>query len=118
MASAKDKELINFCDNVRVLFSTNNIVDSVMEKQKMQFITILSDKNILSILKDEEMMTTLQSFFDNNLNVSQTSKKTFMHRNTLIYRLEKVRKTIGLNLKNFEDAVIFENLNTIYKKFF
>lgn len=118
MSISKEKELMSFCDNVRVLFSTNNIVDSVIEKQKMQFVKILSDKSILSILQDEEMMTTLKAFFDNNLNVSQTSKVSFMHRNTLIYRLEKVRRTIGLNLKNFEDAVIFENLNTIYKKFF
>ena len=62
-------------------------------------------------------MKTIQQLYTYNLNISQTSKNAFMHRNTLIYRLDKVKKLIGLNLKLFEDAVIFVNLVTI-KNFF
>lgn len=112
------EELGSLCDDVRALFSTGNIVDFALEKQKMQFLTIFSNQNILGILKDAEMMATINTFFDNNLNISQASKNGFMHRNTLTYRLDKVKKHTGLNLKNFDDAIIFANLVTVYKKMF
>lgn len=119
MTTTKDKlDTINFCDNVKALFSTNNIVEASIEKQKFEFVKILSSDKILSILKDDEMMSTINAFFDNSLNISQTSKQAYMHRNTLIYRLEKVRKSTGLNLKNFDDSVIFANIITIYRKLF
>lgn len=112
------EELGSLCDDVRALFSTGNIVDFALEKQKMQFLTIFSNQNILGILKDDEMMATINTFFDNNLNISQASKNGFMHRNTLTYRLDKIKKHTGLNLKNFDDAIIFANLVTVYEKMF
>ena len=57
---------------------------------------------------DHETLATVQSFFKNNLNVSETSRKLFVHRNTLVYRLEKIRKITGLDLREFEDAVTFK----------
>ena len=56
---------------------------------------------------DRESLTTIQSFFENNLNVSETSRKLFVHRNTLVYRLEKIKKLTGLDLREFEHAIIF-----------
>ena len=50
----------------------------------------------------------MQCFFENNLNVSETSRKLFVHRNTLVYRLERIRKLTGLDLRQFEDAVTFK----------
>lgn len=57
---------------------------------------------------DHETLFTIQRFFENNLNVSETSRKLFVHRNTLVYRLEKIKKITGLDLRNFEDAIVFK----------
>lgn len=57
---------------------------------------------------DKETFATIYSFFENNLNVSETSKKLFIHRNTLVYRLEKIKRLTGLDLRKFEDAIIFK----------
>ena len=57
---------------------------------------------------DRETLMTIQSFFENNLNVSETSRKLFVHRNTLVYRLEKIRKLTGLDLREFEHAITFK----------
>ena len=57
---------------------------------------------------DAETLMTIQCFFENNLNVSETSRKLFVHRNTLVYRLEKIRKLTGLDLREFEHAITFK----------
>ena len=57
---------------------------------------------------DRETLTTIQAFFENNLNVSETSRKLFVHRNTLVYRPEKIRKLTGLDLREFEHAITFK----------
>ncbi len=57
---------------------------------------------------DEETLFTIQRFFENNLNVSETSRGLFVHRNTLVYRLEKIKKLTGLDLRIFEDAIVFK----------
>jgi len=56
---------------------------------------------------DKETLMTVQSFFENNLNVSETSRKLWVHRNTLVYRIDKVRKLTGLDLREFDHAVTF-----------
>lgn len=57
---------------------------------------------------DEETLTTLNKFFENNLNVSETSRQLFVHRNTLVYRIEKIQKSTGLDLRCFDDALTFK----------
>ncbi len=57
---------------------------------------------------DYETLFTIQRFFENNLNVSETSRKLFVHRNTLVYRLEKIKKLTGLDLREFDDAIVFK----------
>lgn len=57
---------------------------------------------------DEETLTTIQKFFENNLNVSETSRQLFVHRNTLVYRIEKFQKSTGLDLRCFDDAMTFK----------
>ena len=57
---------------------------------------------------DQETLFTIQKFFENNLNVSETSRKLFVHRNTLVYRLEKIKKLTGLDLREFDDAIVFK----------
>ena len=57
---------------------------------------------------DEETLTTIHKFFENSLNVSETSRQLFIHRNTLVYRLDKLQKSTGLDLRVFEDAITFK----------
>lgn len=57
---------------------------------------------------DDETLFTIQRFFENNLNVSETSRGLFVHRNTLVYRLEKIKKLTGLDLREFDDAIVFK----------
>ena len=57
---------------------------------------------------DEETLTTINKFFENSLNVSETSRQLYIHRNTLVYRLDKLQKFTGLDLRVFEDAITFK----------
>ena len=61
-------------------------------------------------LFSEEMLTTIETFFDNSLNLSETARQLYIHRNTLVYRLDKIQKTVGLDLRAFDDAVTFKLL--------
>lgn len=64
---------------------------------------------------DEETLTTVNKFFENNLNVSETSRQLYIHRNTLVYRLDKLQKITGLDLRNFDDAIIFKIMLMVSK---
>ena len=57
---------------------------------------------------DEELLSTIYRFMDNNLNLSETSRQLYVHRNTLVYRLEKLQRTLGLDIRKFEDAMTFK----------
>ena len=72
-----------------------------------QFLAEVFRKGSINAL-DHETLFTIQKFFENNLNVSETSRKLFVHRNTLVYRLEKIKKITGLDLREFDHAIIFK----------
>ena len=57
---------------------------------------------------NEEINTTIQKFFENNLNISETARQLYVHRNTLVYRLERLEKAIGLDIRKFDDAMTFK----------
>ena len=57
---------------------------------------------------DQETLFTIQRFFENNLNISETSRKLFIHRNTLVYRLDKIKRLTALDLREFDDAIVFK----------
>ena len=57
---------------------------------------------------EEEELTTVYTFFDNNLNISETARQLYVHRNTLVYRLEKIQKKTGLDVRVFDDALTFK----------
>ena len=71
------------------------------------FLSEVFKKNPIEAL-DQETLYTINKFFENNLNVSETSRKLFVHRNTLVYRLEKIKKLTGLDLREFVHAIIFK----------
>ena len=71
------------------------------------FLQEVFKKNPIDAL-DQETLFTIYKFFENNLNVSETARKLFVHRNTLVYRLEKIKKLTGLGLREFDDAITFK----------
>ena len=71
------------------------------------FLSEVFKKNPIEAL-DQETLYTINKFFENNLNVSETSRKLFVHRNTLVYRLEKIKKLTGLDLREFDHAIVFK----------
>ncbi|MBQ4145574.1 MAG: helix-turn-helix domain-containing protein, partial [Clostridia bacterium] len=71
------------------------------------FLKEVFKKESINVL-DSETIGTIQKFFENNLNVSETSRKLFVHRNTLVYRLDKIKKLTGLDLREFDDAIVFK----------
>ncbi|MBR3640906.1 MAG: helix-turn-helix domain-containing protein [Oscillibacter sp.] len=71
------------------------------------FLQEVFKKNPIDSL-DKEALFTIHKFFENNLNVSETARKLFVHRNTLVYRLEKIKKLTGLDLREFDDAITFK----------
>ncbi len=71
------------------------------------FLTEVFKKESLDAL-DSETLYTIQKFFENNLNVSETARQLYVHRNTLVYRLDKVRKLTGLDLRIFDHAIVFK----------
>ena len=68
---------------------------------------LLMDTGAKEIFNDEEMLNTAEEFLENSLNTSETSRKLYLHRNTLIYRLDKIEKATGLNIRKFSDAITF-----------
>lgn len=94
------------------------LFDKVPKTYLEQLKNYLIDESVLEILKDSELMNCVESFFLNNLNISETSRNSFLHRNTLVYRIDKIYKATGFNIKNFNDAVTFKLLLMIYNKFY
>ena len=71
---------------------------------------------IREVMSDKELIDCINAFFKNNLNISETSRNAFLHRNTLLYRIDKIHKITGLNIRNFEEAMTFKLLTIIYDK--
>lgn len=88
-------------------FALNKIIEELPPSHRDGYMTVLLEGEGREILKDEDLLSTAEAFLNNNLNVSETSRSLYMHRNTLLYRLDKIEKMTGLNLRNFSDAVTF-----------
>ena len=93
----KDESVfVKFCDSC---MQEMNADKRVALKNKL-----FSDK-VSKTLEDEELVESLRALFKNNLNISETSRNAFVHRNTLVYRLDKIQRLTGLDARNFNDAV-------------
>ena len=104
---AQDKKNDNFVSKVLSYFNGD---------QKVEMADKFLTDDIVSVFKDEELKSSIDAFFENNLNISETSRNSFMHRNTLLYRLDKIHKMTGLNIREFNDAVTLMFLENIYDK--
>lgn len=84
------------------------------EREKKRFLEQLMKNTDASTL-DSEMLTTLKTFFQHNCNISETSKALYIHRNTLLYRLDKFKQATGMDVRNFHDAVLIHMALLLYK---
>ncbi len=98
----KEKAMKLF-DTKTLLFNDKGV--DVCEYQSFYKIT-----TIKKLLNNVDLVTTAQTFFDNALNTSQASVNGFMHRNTMVYRLHKIKSLTGLDIRDFYDAVILNNI--------
>lgn len=92
-----------------------DIISCLPKAQREKLIAGYDLKNFARIFEDGDAMSTVDSFLKYGLNVSETARRLYMHRNTLIYRLNKIRKVTGLDLRVFEMAVTFEILHSLYQ---
>ena len=83
------------------------IIEELPKSKIKEYLEVVMDENAREIFDDEEMVTTAEEFLNNSLNVSETSRTLYVHRNTLNYRLDKIEKATGLNIRKFSDAVTF-----------
>ena len=116
MSNSIDFNKINvdsYEDTLRKIFKTEVLVNQFRENISV-YAKFLENKNLKKLFDSTEMQDTILVLFENNLNLSIASKKAFMHRNTVIYRANKIKKLTGLNVKNFEDAVILKNMLMVY----
>ena len=80
-----------------------------------EYLEALLDYVDSDIFEDDEMTETAEEFLDNNLNISETSRNLYLHRNTLTYRLDKIEAETGLDVRKFSDAVTFRLITMIKK---
>ncbi len=91
------------------------MLEDVPEGRLSEYLSEIADEHFKEIFEDEEMLETAEAFLQSSLNVSETSRNLYMHRNTLLYRLDKIEKATGLNIRLFSDAVSFRVLTVLYK---
>lgn len=91
------------------------MLEDLPEQRLGEYMSELIGDEAKDIFEDEDMMNTAEEFLQNSLNVSETSRNLYMHRNTLMYRLDKIERFTGLNIRKFSDAVSFRVLTILYK---
>ncbi len=90
------------------------ILEELPAAKLQEYLALLSKDNVKEIFEDEEMLITAKEFLHGNLNVSETARSMYLHRNTLTYRLDKIERATGLNIRNFADATSFHLLSLLY----
>lgn len=100
---------MNYTSNVHTYkdFMLYHVLEELPDYKLSEFYKLLTDYSDSQIFSDDEMTSTAEEFLENSLNVSETSRKMFLHRNTLNYRLDKIEKETGLDIRKFSDAIIF-----------
>lgn len=95
--------------------SLDDVLSSLPKDKREQLTSGCDLKNLAKIFEDKDVMKAVDGFLENGMNISLTARKLYMHRNTLIYRLNKVRTLTGLDLKNFDMALTFKILRALYE---
>jgi carbohydrate diacid regulator len=91
------------------------LLEDVPPTKLAQYLSDFTDESFREVFEEDEMLTTAEEFLLCSQNVNETARNLYVHRNTLLYRLEKIEKATGLNIRSFPDAVSFRVLTVIYR---
>lgn len=116
-AGLPDTAKITAAKNLKTakIISLDDVISRLDKPQREKLISGHDIKNFAKIFEDAEMMRTVDGFLQNGMNVSEAARELYMHRNTLIYRLNAIRRKTGLDLRNFDMAVTFRLLHILYR---
>ncbi len=117
LSCAKTSE--KFGGNVNVhsykQFVPIKMIEGLSKEKLAEYLKILIEDIDMEVFNDTEMVDTAEEFLESSLNVSETARKLYLHRNTLIYRLDKIEKETGLNIRRFSDAITFRLISLLSK---
>ncbi len=91
------------------------MLESIEEEKLKEYVSEARLSGAENVFGNQDLMNTAEEFLENSLNASLTAKKLFMHRNTLAYRLDKIEKGTGLDIRKFTDAVTFRIMRVVYQ---
>lgn len=109
------EKLIFQSTEIRNLFKTENLIGKHFNAKK--YPEIITNSSLKKIFCNDAINESVDAFLNGGLNLTKASINSYVHRNTLIYRIGKIKKTIGLDLKNFEDCVIYLNAREIFRMY-
>ena len=117
MSAHRISESINKRSGVHTFkeFILVKIMEDLPKYKLSDYLGMLMDPSSREIFDDEEMVTTAEEFLENSLNVSETARKLYLHRNTLNYRLDKIEKSTGLDIRKITDAITFKLITVLLK---
>ena len=117
VAAHRINGVVNNCTGVHSFkeFIMVKMLEDLPKFKLSEYLEMLLDPSAREIFDDNEMVETAEGFFENSLNVSETARKLYLHRNTLNYRLDKIEKATGLNIRKISDAITFRIITVILK---
>ena len=118
LSAYRMRDYVNLSGNVHSYkeYVFTKIIEDLPKTRRNEYLELLLDSEAEEIFTDNEMIQTAEVFLENNLNVSETSRKLFLHRNTLTYRLDKIERQTGLDIRKFSDAVTFRLITVLFKQ--
>ena len=99
-------------------FAMLKLTEDVSNVKVQELFSALVEPSISEVLNDDELYETAENFLSNDLNVSETSRVMHIHRNTLMYRLDKIEKTTGLDIRKFNDALDFRLISILFRNYY
>ncbi len=118
LTAFKLKDRVSLSGNVHSFkeFVFIKILDDLPKNKLNEYLELLMDAQAKEIFDSPEMTLTAEEFLENNLNISETSRKLYLHRNTLTYRLDKIERGTGLDIRKFSDALTFRLISVLSKQ--
>lgn len=103
-------------ENRRLTAALAEVASSITEKQAEKLAALCDLKGLKRVFADGELMRTADCFIKCSLNISAAARELYMHRNTMMYRLDKIKRTTGLDIRVFDEAVAFKILFCAYSR--
>lgn len=113
--TADEQSLVNLRVRSYKEFVLEKMLNELPKSKLDEYLYLLNEDKSQEIFSDQELVYTAECFLDNDLNVSETSRKMYLHRNTLIYRIDKIENATGLDIRKFSDALTFKLINLLNK---